>query len=100
MSAAKTPASASWAFLCKRHSPERVEYQCVIKNQRRTILDAFALTMTMTLTWIAKRLNMRTAGSLANLLRDAEENNNMRLWSDLFPFLVFAKSPKLWRLPQ
>ena len=28
---------------------------------------------TMTLTWIAERLNMGTAGSLANLLRDARK---------------------------
>jgi len=32
---------------------------------------------TMTLKWIAQRLNMGAAGSLANLLRDAEKNNNM-----------------------
>jgi len=30
---------------------------------------------TMTLNWIAERLNMGTAGSLANLLRDAKSNN-------------------------
>jgi hypothetical protein len=32
---------------------------------------------TMTLHWIAQRLNMGAAGSLANLLRDAGNNNNM-----------------------
>jgi len=32
---------------------------------------------TMTLHWIAQRLNMGAAGSLANLLRDAGKNNNM-----------------------
>jgi len=31
----------------------------------------------MTLKWIAQRLNMGAAGSLANLLRDAGKNNNM-----------------------
>jgi len=30
---------------------------------------------TMTLNWSAERLNMGTAGSLANLLRDAKSNN-------------------------
>jgi hypothetical protein len=30
---------------------------------------------TMTLNWIAERLSMGTAGSLANLLRDAKNNN-------------------------
>ncbi len=33
----------------------------------------------MPLTWIAQRLNMGAAESLANLLRNAGKNENMRL---------------------